>query len=234
KHNETLLVVDGVCSVAGEEIYMKNWGIDVLFTGSQKAIGVPPGLAIIWLSPKALDRLKETKSKYSPYYMELTRWINIMNSYEELRASYFATPAVNLIVALNKSLKLILDEGMEARFKRHKILSKAFRKGIEAMNLKIMAKSEDYAASTITAIYLPQNINIQQFLNEMNKRNVIVAGGLYPNINYFRVGHMGSVNANDIVATVSAIERSLNTLGYKTIIGESIKEVQKQLIQEKY
>jgi len=234
KHNETLLVVDGVCSVAGEEIYMKNWGIDVLFTGSQKAIGVPPGLAIIWLSPKALDRLKETKSKYSPYYMELTRWINIMNSYEELRASYFATPAVNLIVALNKSLKLILDEGMEARFKRHKILSKAFRKGIEAMNLKIMAKSEDHAASTITAIYLPQNINIQQFLNEMNKRNVIVAGGLYPNINYFRVGHMGSVNANDIVATVSAIERSLNTLGYKTIIGESIKEVQKQLIQEKY
>lgn len=234
KHHETLLIVDGVCSVAGEELYMKDWGIDILFTGSQKALGVPPGLSIIWLSPKALERLKNTKSKYASYYMELTRWIKIMDSYEELKAAYFATPAVNLIIALNKSLKLILEEGIENRFKRHKILSRAFRKGIEAMRLKIMAKSEDCAASTVTAIYLPENIDLQQFLTEMSKRNIIVAGGLYPGIKYFRVGHMGSVNANDIIATISAIERGLNTLGYEITIGESLKEVQKQLIQEKY
>jgi len=234
KHNETLLIVDGVCSVAGEELHMKDWGIDVLLTGSQKALGVPPGLAIIWLSPKAIERLKETKSKYAPYYMELTRWINVMNSYGELKTSYFATPAVNLVMALNKSLKLILEEGMERRIKRHRILSKAFRKGVKAMNLKIMAKSEDYAASTVTAIYLPENIDLQQFLAEMNKRNVVVAGGLYPNIKYFRVGHMGPVNANDIIATISAIERSLNALGYKTTIGEGLREAQNQLIHGDY
>lgn len=231
---ETLLIVDGVCSVAGEELYMKDWNIDVLFTGSQKAIGVPPGLAILWLSQKALERLKETKSIYAPYYMELTRWIKVMESYEELKAAYFATPAVNLILALNKSLELILNEGMENRLKRHKTLSKAFRNGIKAIELNIMAKSEDYAASTITAIYLPKEIELQQFLNEMYKRSIIVAGGLYPNIKYFRVGHMGPVNANDIIATISAIERSLTKLGYKINIGEGLRETEKELLKEDY
>ncbi|MEM3615771.1 MAG: alanine--glyoxylate aminotransferase family protein [Candidatus Methanomethylicia archaeon] len=231
---ETLLVVDGVCSVAGEELFLKDWNIDVLFTGSQKAIGVPPGLAILWLSQKALERLKETKSIYAPYYMELTRWIKVMESYEELKAAYFATPAVNLILALNKSLELILNEGMENRLKRHKTLSKAFRNGIKTIGLNIMAKSEDYAASTITAIYLPKEIETQQFLNEMYKRSVIVAGGLYPNIKYFRVGHMGPVNANDIIATISAIERSLTKLGYKINIGEGLKETETELLKEDY
>jgi len=231
-YSETLLVVDGVCSVAGEELYMKDWGIDILFTGSQKALGVPPGLAIIWLSPKALEKLKETKSNYAPYYMDLNRWVKVMEAHEELKPSYFATPAVNLIMALNKSSKLILEEGMDNRFRRHKILSKAFRTGIRSIGLDIMAKNEDYAASTVTAIYLPQNIEVQQFLAEMQKRNVIVAGGLYPNIKYFRVGHMGPVNANDIIATIGAIERSLHKLGVPIELGKGLSEAQKILAKE--
>ncbi|MCS7368726.1 MAG: alanine--glyoxylate aminotransferase family protein [archaeon GBS-70-058] len=231
-HDETLLVVDGVCSVAGEELYMKDWGIDILFTGSQKALGVPPGLAILWLSPKAMEKLKETKSAYAPYYMDLNRWIKVMEAYEELKPSYFATPAVNLIMALNKSLKLILEEGMERRFGRHKILSKAFRAGVKSIGLNVMAKNEDYAASTVTAIHLPQNIEVQQFLAEMQRRNVIVAGGPYPNINYFRVGHMGPVNANDILATMGAIERSLHKLGIPIELGKGLSETQNILANE--
>ena len=231
-HDETLLVVDGVCSVAGEELYMKDWGIDILFTGSQKALGVPPGLAILWLSPKAMDKLRETKSSHAPYYMDLNRWVKVMEAHEELKPSYFATPAVNLIMALNKSSKLILEEGMDNRFRRHKILSKAFRTGIRSIGLDIMAKNENYAASTVTAIHLPQNIEVQQFLAEMQKRNVIVAGGLYPNINYFRVGHMGPVNANDILATMGAIERSLHKLGIPIELGKGLSETQKILANE--
>jgi len=230
-HDETLLVVDGVCSVAGEELYMKDWGIDVLFTGSQKALGVPPGLAMIWLSPKALEKLKETKSTLTPYYMDLNRWIKVMEAHEELKPAYFATPAVNLIMALNKSLKLILEEGMDKRFRRHKTLSKAFRAGIRGIGLNVMAKNEDYAASTVTAIHLPQNIEVQQFLAEMQKRNIIVAGGLYPNIKYFRVGHMGPVNANDILATIGAIERSLHKLGISIELGKGLSEAQKIIVK---
>ncbi len=233
---DALLVVDGVCSVAGEEIRMKDWGIDIVFTGSQKAIGVPVGLALIWISPKALDRLKETRAKLAPYYMDLNKWIDIMDSYEKLNPKYFATPAVNLIVGLNESLNLILEEGLERRFKRHRVLSKAFREGIRSLGLEILAKSEEWAASTVTAIYLPEQIKLSDFKREMLNRNVVVAGGLYEGIKdrYFRVGHMGPVNANDIVATIAAIERSLLKLGYPIKIGSGLMAVQKALNESNY
>ena len=231
RKHDALLVVDGVCSVAGEEIRMKDWGIDVVLTGSQKALGVPAGLAILWLSPKALDRLSETKGKYSPYYMDLTKWIGIMESYEKLKAAYFATPAVNLIIGLHRSLELMFEEGIENRFRRHKNLSKAFRSGIQQLGLRLVAKSEDIAASTVTAAYLPENVELGEFRKEMLARNVVVAGGLYPSIksNYFRVGHMGPINANDIVSVVAAIERSLKKLGYEVKPGDGVTATQRVL-----
>lgn len=228
-----LLVVDGVCSVAGEEIRMKDWDLDVVLTGSQKAVGVPAGLALIWLSPKALNRLKETNSRFAPYYMDFKRWIKVMDSYENLKPIYFATPAVNLIVALNESLKLIFKEGLDKRFRRHRVLSTAFRKGVETLGLRFLVESDDIAASTVTAIYLPEDIRLADFRREMAERNVIVAGGLYPQIKdkYFRVGHMGSVNANDIISAIAAIERSLKTLEYPVELGDGVVAAQRILIE---
>jgi len=231
KDYNALLVVDGVCSVAGEEIRMKDWNIDVVLTGSQKAIGVPVGLALIWLSPRALDRLKETNARYAPYYMDFNKWIDVMDSYEQLKPIYFATPAVNLIVGLHESLKLIFEEGLENRFRRHRVLSEAFRKGVRSLGLNLLAKNDDIAASTVTAVYLPENIDLSDFRREMASRNVIVAGGLYPSIKtrYFRVGHMGPVNANDIASTMATIERSLVKLGYPINLGDGLSVVQRFL-----
>ncbi len=236
KDKETLLVVDGVCSVAGEEIRMKDWGIDVVLTGSQKAIGVPPGLAILWLSPKAIKKLDKTKGNYAPYYMNLCKWLDIMSSYENLKPKYFATPAVNLIVGLHESLELIFKEGLENRFKRHKILAKSFREAMAEIGLKVMAKKEDIAASTVTAVYLPEKVQLSSFLKGMLERKVVVAGGLYPEIRdkYFRVGHMGPVNANDVIAITAAIERTLYDLGFEIELGSGVRAAQEVLVKNSY
>ncbi|RLE51833.1 MAG: alanine--glyoxylate aminotransferase family protein [Candidatus Methanomethylicota archaeon] len=236
KDKETLLVVDGVCSVAGEEIRMRDWGIDVVLTGSQKAIGVPPGLAILWLSPKAIEKLDKTKGKCAPYYMNLCRWLSIMRSYENLKPKYFATPAVNLIVGLHESLELIFKEGLEDRFKRHRILAESFRKAMVEIGLKVMAKKEDIAASTVTAVYLPEKVQLSSFLKGMLKRNVVVAGGIYPEIKdrYFRVGHMGPANANDVISIIAAIERTLHDLGLKIQLGSGVGAAQEVLAKHEY
>jgi alanine-glyoxylate transaminase/serine-glyoxylate transaminase/serine-pyruvate transaminase len=233
RSKDTLLVVDGVCSVGGEEVRMKDWGIDVVFTASQKAVGVPPGLAVMWLSPKALDRLDATGSRYAPYYMDLTRWIEVMDSYERGKPVYFATPPINLIFGLSKSLELIFKEGLGNRFRRHRVLSEALRAGLRAMELSILAHHGAYASSTVTGVYLPDGIGLNEFKTEMLRRNVIVAGGIYPGIKnrYFRIGHMSQINANDIVSIIAAVERSLYSLGYELRLGDGIRASQEILVE---
>ena len=114
-----LVVVDGVCSVAGEALPMADWGVDLAFTASQKAIGVPPGLRWRWRRPAALAAFKARKTPVGSYYADWTNWLPIMEAYEARKPSYFGTPAVNLVWALNVSLGQILAEGMDARIARH-------------------------------------------------------------------------------------------------------------------
>ena len=114
-----LVVVDGVCSVAGEELRMGEWGVDLALTASQKAIGVPPGLALVVAGPRALEAFKARKTPVVNYYADWANWLPIMEAYEARKPAYFGTPAVNLVYALNVSLGQILAEGMDARFARH-------------------------------------------------------------------------------------------------------------------
>jgi len=230
RNKDTLLVVDGVCSVGGEEIHIVEDGIDVLFTGSQKALGVPPGLAILWLSPKALEKLKNVPNNLSPYYTDLRKWVDVMRSYESRKPSYFGTPAVNLIVALKKSLELILKEGLDRRFTRHRQISEAFREGVKALGLQLLPKEEN-VAHTVTAVKLPPNVDLTSFVSSVRGMGVLIARGLLKEVNYFRVGHMGSVNANDIIATVAAIERALYKHGYNFKLGDGLAKTQEVLFK---
>ena len=232
KYN-TLSILDGVCSVAGEEIDQDAWGLDVVLTGSQKAIGVPPGLALLVASEKAMEVWKKRKTPVSNYYADWNNWLPIMNAYQERRPSYFGTPAVNLIVALETSLKIICKEGMDERVKRHQVLAKAFRAGITALNLEILPENNNIAANTLTAAYYPDKIDGNALRSKIAQSNVVIAGGLLSEIKtrYFRIGHMGSVSPNDLIAVLGALERALLELGHDTKPGKSLEAFQKTLLK---
>jgi alanine-glyoxylate transaminase/serine-glyoxylate transaminase/serine-pyruvate transaminase len=220
-----LIVVDGVCSVAGEEIQMSAWDIDVVFTASQKAVGVPPGLALAVVGPDALKAFQSRSTPVLNYYADWTNWLPIMQAYEARKASYFGTPPVNLIWALNVSLGQILSEGMQTRFQRHHALSVACKSAIETLGMEQVPLKPELAANTMSAPRFPQGISGAKFLPEVAKTGVILAGGLHPEIKseYFRIGHMGAVKLGDILATVGAIETALSSQGYAFDAGAGVQ-----------
>lgn len=231
KKYDTLSILDGVCSVAGEEIKQEEWGIDVVLTASQKAIGVPPGIALLVVSQKAMTVFKNRKSLVCNYYADFNNWLPIMQAYENRQPSYFGTPPVNLIAALEVSLKQIVAEGMEQRYLRHQKIATAFREAMLALGLKLLPVHKNLSANTLTAVYFPENITGSSFLANIGKNDVILAGGLLPSHKtlYFRVGHMGSVNNNDIIATIAAIESSLFASKFTFEMGIGLKTALKIL-----
>lgn len=119
---ESLIVVDAVCSALCEEIRMQEFGIDCILTASQKALGVPPGLCVLLFSQRAMSSVNPRG-----YYTSINKWLPIMQNYQNLKPSYFATPPVQLILALAVSLELIEEQGLEKRFALHKQASKIIK-----------------------------------------------------------------------------------------------------------
>lgn len=212
----TVMLVDGVCAVAGEELRMSEWGVDLALTASQKAIGVPPGLALVVAGPRALAIFKSRKTPVHNYYASWANWLPIMEAYEARKAAYFATPAVNLVAALNVSLGQILAEGMDARFARHAALGRACRAAFGALGLGMVPLQPEFCANTLSAPRYPQGVDGGKLLAATNSAGIILAGGLHPAIKaeYFRVGHMGACTLGDVLATVGAVELALGKCGY--------------------
>lgn len=230
REHDVLVVVDGVCSVAGEELRQEAWGVDLALTASQKAIGVPPGLALVVAGPRAMEAFRSRKSPVVSYYADWTKWLPIMEAYEARQPSYFGTPPVNLIWALNVSLEQILEEGMEARFERHRRISKAVKAAIAALGMAQVPVSAKVAANTLTAPYFPDGVE-RSVLGHIKEAGVILAGGLHSEIKsrYFRIGHMGVVNTSDILAVIGAIERGLAEIGYGVDAGTGLAAAQEAL-----
>lgn len=230
-----LSIVDGVCSVAGEEIQQEKWGLDVVLTASQKAIGVPPGLALLVANPRAMEAFASRSTPVRSYYADWAKWLPIMTAYEARKPSYFGTPAVNLVVALDVSLRQIVAEGMSVRFERHERLANAFRAGMDALELSLVAKLPEHRANTLTACRYPQGVAASDLLPAIGRAGVMVAGGLHPEIkaDYFRVGHMGAVRPGDILATLGAIESGLRHAGYEFEAGIGVAAAMKWLIDQK-
>ncbi len=210
---------------------MADWGVDVALTASQKAVGVPPGLALLMVGPRAMQAFQTRKTPVLNYYADWTNWLPVMQAYEARKVAYFGTPAVNLVFALNVSLAQILDEGMEARFARHQHLSRAMKAAITALGLGQIPVSPDAAAHTMTAPRYPTGVNGAEMLARAGKAGVTLAGGLHPAIRaeYFRIGHMGANNMNDIIATAGAIETALSESGYAFTPGCGVAAVQAEI-----
>jgi len=225
---DTLVTVDGVCAFAAEELCFDDWGIDAALTGSQKALGVPPGLMVCILSQKALRVIKNRNTPILNYFANASNWLPIMQAYEERKAAYFATPAVTLVRGLYVACKKLLALGMDEVFDRHLKTSLAFKAACYSMGLSLVANEKKHAANTLSAIKFPSGISKAQFLPKITKRGVIVAGGLHKQIKmtYFRVGHMG-LSAIDpkrqhLVTVIEAIEDSLIECGKKIEKGKAL------------
>ena len=215
---DTLFIVDGVCATGGIEERMDDWGIDILFTGNQKAIGVPPGLANLVFNEKALER-RNSLGNISAFYMDVNRWLPIMR---EPASGYFSTHAVNMIYALHQGLKIILTEGLEERFKRHKKFALAFQKGLEELGFNLLP-SQEIRANTVSTVLYPPGIEDLSFREKLYKNGVLVSAGkgvLAGKI--FRLGHMGNITENEVVATISIIEKTLSEFNYNFKLGAGI------------
>ena len=219
KARGVLFVVDTVCSMGGMDVQVDDWGINVCFTGSQKALAAPPGMTIISFDSKALGVREKRRTPPSSYYGDIKRWLPILQE----PTKYFATPAVNMFYALHESCRMILSEGLEERFKRHAKLASAFRAGLKAIGLQLLCE-DAVASNTLTVAYHPKGVSDGEFRRSMAEDyGVAVAGGLGPlKDKAFRVGHMGNVNSSDILATLSAIEGSLGKQAYQFQPGSGV------------
>ncbi|KAJ3213832.1 hypothetical protein HK099_007169, partial [Clydaea vesicula] len=218
----TLIAVDGVCSIGAEILRQEEWGVDVAMTASQKALGVPPGLAVMVVSQRALKVAAERKSPPAIYFGSFKKWLPIMAKYEARQVSYFATPPVQLIIALKTSLEQLLASpgGIEGRFKKHAEISEKVKSFVKDLGLKIVPVSNEVAAHSLTAIYFPKGFTAPQVLPKVVARGVVLAGGLHPKFaaEYFRVGHMNISACDDhlkhIDTTLNAIKDALTEAGY--------------------
>ncbi len=225
---DAMVCVDGVCAFAAEELRFDEWGVDAAFTGSQKALGVPPGLMVCILSQRALSAIKSRHTPVATYYANALYWLPIMNAYEERKKSYFATPAVGLIRGLYVACKNMLKLGMEKVFDLHLRNSLAVKEALYSMGLSLVANDKKNAANTLSATKLPEGVTAAQLLPKIKKRGVILAGGLHKKIKmtYFRIGHMG-ISAVDqrrqhMVTVLEAIEGALIECGKQLKRGNAV------------
>lgn len=233
KRAGALFILDGVCaSAALEEDMAKGYGqeedkIDIVLTGSQKAIGAPPGLAIIAFSEQAIEA-REDLEQIPAYYADIKNWRKVM----EDPSVYFATPPVNLIYAYESAMKIVLEEGMEKRIERHNKYGKAIRRSLHAFGMSSLAK-EDAAASTLSCILYPAGINDALFRSKLQQRGIIVAGALGElSGKAFRIGHMGNTTPEMLEHAICQIATVLEEMGHKVSVGAALKAFREVLTVE--
>ena len=214
KHG-ALSVFDGVCATAAERFEMEAWDADVYLTASQKAIGLPAGLALLVVSERA-QAVRDARATPPPLASDWQAWRPIMQAYEAGTAAYFATPPTNLILALSVGLREILEGGMEARFALHEHGALALRAAWSALGLRPVPAREQNAAHTLSALHFPAGVDAS-LVARVAERGVYVAGGLHPAIRgaYFRVGHMGyALTRTDfLMRCVEAVAGGLASFG---------------------
>lgn len=219
-----LFVLDGVCATGGVDERFDEWGVDVLLTGPQKAIGAPPGLALCLFSERAMER-RRTRTSVPAYYADVMRWLPVMQD----PGKYFSTPCVNEIVALAEALRILHAEGLDARFARHARIARAFRAGLEALGLALFTDAS-CRADTLSVVLLPEGTADADFRREVAARGAVLAGGLGSIAGKaFRLGHMGNIGPAEVATTLLAIEGALAALGVLVSPGAALAAAARHL-----
>lgn len=222
-----ITVCDAITACGVFDLPMDAWGIDVLITGSQKALMIPPGLAMIALSDRAWA-MAET-SDLPHFYFDLSK------ERKGLAKNQTAwTPAISLIQGLQESLRMIREEGLHNVFKRHELLARATRNAVAAMGLELLSKR--HPSNAVTAVLVPAAIKDGKQIPKLmrDKYGVTIAGGqdeLEGKI--FRLSHFGYCDKFDIVTGIACLELVLNELGYKVEFGKGVGAVLKTFAEAK-
>jgi aspartate aminotransferase-like enzyme len=222
--DDILLVVDGITGVGVFPLPMDEWGIDAVVTGSQKALQLPPGLALVALSEKAWKFADQSKCPH--FYFDLKKERkNLANQ----TSAY--TPAVSLVIGLRAVLKSFKEEGMDNVHKRHNRLARATRAATQALGLKMVAP--DAPADSLTGVFLPDGIDGGKFVKSLRDDfGVTMAGGQDQwKGKVVRIAHLGYVDTFDTIVAIAAIEMALKKFGHPVELGKGVAAAQAILLE---
>lgn len=218
-----LSIVDAASGLGVSEIKTDDWGIDVVVSGSQKALMAPPGISFVSVSHKAW--LAKSTATLPTFYFDWNK--ALVFSQDKYPHTPF-TPAISLIYQLYKSTGMLLDEGLSNVYHRHRIMSQATKEALKSLNLKLIVNHEKFS-SAVTAAFLPERINAEEFVEKLVQQygiQITDGPGIYRD-KIIRIGHCGYMDPFDIIATISAIETLLTEYGHEFVFGEAIQKAQK-------
>lgn len=225
KMTNALFIVDGVSNIGAVPVDMEDWKIDILVSGSQKALMLPPGLAFVAVSDSAKEVIRNSASKR--FYLDLNRYFT---SYDNERSTPF-TPAISLIYGAREVCNMFDEEGFDHVIERHQLLKTMLREGLKAMELPLLASDED-ASSTVTAVRTV-NEQTKQLKKVLKDQFAITLGGGQKKLKgeIFRIGHMGYCTPFDILKVLGSIEMALHSLEGRNVLGTGVKRAQEVWIK---
>ncbi len=220
RQSNKLLLADCITSAGALPLRPDDWGVDVVITGAQKALMLPPGLGFLSVSPRAREVIASNKAQRA-YYLNLNK---AFKSAAEHDTPF--TPAHLLVRGLCKALDMLIEEGIENVWKRVASMAAATRAAGEAIGLRVFSKRP---SDSVTALCPPANVTVKDLRNDLEKRFGIQSAGGQDELKgkIFRLGHMGFVDAMDTVLAVAAMEQSLYRLGHKFELGAGVTAAQK-------
>ncbi len=196
---ETLFAVDAVSSLGGDKIEMDAWGIDLMFTSSQKTLALPPGLALCAVNDRALKKAETVSNR--GWYFDL-----VLLEKHRLKDSTPMTPAMSLIFALDFQMDRILKEGIEARIERHAAMARRTQQWAEAKGWPLLAP-EAYRSRTLTVVRNPESFDLSAFNKFLAPKGMKLANGYGPlKGNTIRIAHMGEIVMDDLNRLLSALD----------------------------
>ena len=224
RYEDRVIVVDAITGIGVFNIPTDAWGLDVVISGSQKALMLPPGLSFAALSDKAW-KLAE-KSTLPKYYFDFKK--ELKNT-KKNQSSY--TPAISLFVGLKETLHMIRKEGLEAVFRRHEKLAEATRQAVKAIGLELYAP--DSPSSAVTAVKIPEKIDGEKLKDLFFERfGITVAEGQdRAKGKIIRIAHLGYYERLDMVMVISALEMLLKEMGYPFELGTGVKAAEETLMK---
>jgi len=227
KEHDALFVVDSVTSLGGSEVAVDAWGIDYVSSASQKCLSCPPGMAPVAISNNALDVIKNRTHEPLSWYLDLS----LIANYWGKNHIYHHTVPISMLYAIYEGLRVVLEEGLEARFERHQLNATALRAGLEALGLEIIS-DKDHRLSQITPVAIPEGVDDAKVRSRLtNHYNIEISRGLGKFAGkIWRIGLMGEAStAGNVMFLLSALEKILPQEGYEVPVGAGVAAASKAL-----